>query len=165
MAGFDLPRLIDVLQDHDVAFIVIGGVAVVGHGAPRATFDLDIVYARDERNLERLAEALRSVRAKLRGASSDAPFVLDGATLMAGDHFTFTTDAGDLDVLGTPAGTGGYAELAANAEAAELGRRTFLMAALEDLIRMKRASGRAKDADALRYLEAIREERGVDRGL
>lgn len=161
MAAFDLPRLIDVLHDHGVAFVVIGGVAIAGHGAPRATFDLDVVYRRDAENLERLATALQSINATLRGLPADVPFILDARTLAAGDHFTFATDAGDLDVMATPAGSDGYEELAANADEAELRGRTFRIAAVEDLIRMKRAAGRAKDEDGLRYLEAIRELRDV----
>ncbi len=30
------------LQDHEVKYLVIGGIAAVLHGVPRATFDLDI---------------------------------------------------------------------------------------------------------------------------
>jgi len=39
-----LNRLQDVFrsfQQHDVRYVVIGGIAVVLHGVPRATFDLD----------------------------------------------------------------------------------------------------------------------------
>jgi hypothetical protein len=157
--AFDLPALLDALQDHDVVFVVIGGVAVAGHGAPRATFDLDVVYQRNEDNLRRLAAALRSINATLRGAPEGVPFILDHETLADGDHFTFATDAGDLDVMATPAGSAGYEQLAANAEHAALRGRRFLIAAVEDLIRMKRSANRPKDQDALMYLEAIADER------
>jgi hypothetical protein len=42
---------------------------------------------------------------------ADVPFMLDAKTLRMGDSFTFETDAGDLDILATPAGTRGYDEL------------------------------------------------------
>lgn len=31
-------------QNHQVKYVVIGGIAAVLHGVPRATFDLDILY-------------------------------------------------------------------------------------------------------------------------
>lgn len=160
MAAFDLRRLIDVLQDHEVSFVVIGGVALVAHGLPLATFDLDICYAVDHLNLKRLAIALRSVDARLRGAPAGIPFILDERTLAAGDHFTFETDAGDLDVMATPAGSAGFEELAVNATTADFEKRTLLIASVDDLIRMKRSAGRDKDRIALSHLERLREEKG-----
>src|SRR4029450_629978 len=82
---------------------------------PVSTGVLDICYARDDDNLERLADALRSLDAHLRGAPPDVPFLLDARTLRAGDHFTFSTSVGALDVLGIPSGTKGFADLDANA--------------------------------------------------
>jgi hypothetical protein len=41
-----LNRLKDVFksfQQHEVRYVVIGGIAVALHGVPRATFDLDIL--------------------------------------------------------------------------------------------------------------------------
>lgn len=41
-----LNRLLDVFasfQKHNVRYLVIGGIAAVLHGVPRATFDLDIL--------------------------------------------------------------------------------------------------------------------------
>jgi hypothetical protein len=43
------------------------------------------------------------------------PFRLDALSLERGDAFTFVTDAGDLDILDHPAGSGGYDALARNA--------------------------------------------------
>ena len=50
------------------------------------------------------------------GANAGLPFRLDARTLAAGDAFTFTTDIGWIDILGTPAGTAGYDDLAKTAE-------------------------------------------------
>lgn len=158
MAAFDLRRLLDTLRAHEVSFVVVGGVAVVAHGVPLATFDLDICYEPTAGNLERLAEALRSLGARLRGAPIDVRFILDAQALAAGDQFTFTTDAGDLDIMATPAGSGGYPQLLPNASSAEFDGRTLLVASVEDLIRMKRSAGREKDRIALAHLERLREE-------
>ena len=78
---------------------MIGGVAVVAHGHPRLTQDLDICYSRERGNIDRLAEALRPLHPYLRGAPEGLPFTLDAATIRAGLNFTLRTEAGDLDLL------------------------------------------------------------------
>ena len=95
-AAFDPVTALRTLLDHDVRFVLIGGFAGALRGSPLITGDLDICYARDDANLERLAEALRSLEARLRGAPPDVPFLLDARTLRAGDLFTFSTSVGRL---------------------------------------------------------------------
>ena len=158
MDTFDPVGALRVLLDHGVRFIVIGGVAGAAHGSPLITQDLDICYDRSPENLERLAAALQQLHARLRGVDDDVPFILDAKTLKAGDHFTFLTDAGDLDIMGTPAGSAGYDDLAAEAVETELGDIQVLVASLDDLMAMKRAAGRPKDLTALEILGAIRDE-------
>jgi hypothetical protein len=46
------------LIEHKVKFLLVGGHAVALHGAPRATFDLDVVVATTKSNLESLSQAL-----------------------------------------------------------------------------------------------------------
>jgi hypothetical protein len=162
MTYFSPLSALDVLTRHGVRFIMIGGIAAAAHGSPSLTGDLDICCERDQDNLDRLAAALAELHAALRGADPDAGFVLDARSLAAGDHFTFTTDAGDLDVLGTPAGTNGFADLDANAVDVDLDGLLVRTASLEDLIRMKRAAGRPKDRVELEILGALRDElRGI----
>lgn len=45
-------------QKHNVRYLVIGGIAAVLHGVPRATFDLDILIEANEENAQRLLKAL-----------------------------------------------------------------------------------------------------------
>ena len=160
--AFDPLRMLDVLRRHEVRFVMIGGLAGRLWGSPSVTNDMDVCYARDSANLKHLAEALQELDARLRGVSDDVPFLLDERTLSAGDHFMFVTDAGNLDCLGTPAGTKGYDDLARTAEEMGIGDHQIKVAAIEDLIRMKLASGRAKDRIEVEILGAVREE--IERG-
>jgi hypothetical protein len=138
---------------------VIGGVAGAVHGSPSITQDLDICYDRRPDNLEHLAEALQSINAQLRGAPPGVPFILDARTLERGDFFTFSTDVGPLDLLGTPPGSsGGYDALARNAETIKLDDLTVRVASLPDLMAMKRAAGRPQDLKELEILGALRDE-------
>ena len=150
--------ILHALLDRRVRFVLIGGLAGAIRGSPVITGDVDICYARDRENLERLAEALRRLGAGLRGAPADVPFQLDAAALEAGDHFTFATELGALDCLGTPAGTDGFADLDASATDESIDGAVVRVASLDDLIRMKRAAGRRQDLIAVEWLEALRDE-------
>jgi predicted nucleotidyltransferase len=154
----DAGRLLRTLAEHDVRFIVIGGIAAISHGSSQVTRDLDICYEKSPENLEALAAALSALGARLRGAPPDLRFRLDARTLRNDDSFTFTTVAGDLDCLDTPSGTRGYAELIVGAVEVSLEDVTVRVTSLDDLIRMKRAAGRPKDRAALEILGALRDE-------
>lgn len=153
----DLRILIETLSDHNVDFVLIGGVALVVHGSGRTTEDLDICYDRSEANLKRLADALGGLHPTLRGAPAELPFRLDARTLRSGLNFTLSTDAGDLDLLGEVAGVGGFAELAPDAQVVELFGRPVRVAGLDDLEAAKRAAGRIKDLADLEIILAIRD--------
>jgi hypothetical protein len=155
---FDPLGALRTLSEHDVRFVLIGGFAAALRGSPMITGDIDICYARDDENLHALADALRKLGATLRGAPPDVPFQLDAATLKAGDHYTFSTKAGPVDCLGTPAGTGGFADLDASATDEDLDGLTVRVASIDDLIRMKQAAGRPQDLIAVEWLSALRDD-------
>jgi hypothetical protein len=156
--AFDPLEALRALDRHGVRFVLIGGLGARLHGSPSVTNDLDVCYERSPENLERLAEAMPVLKARLRGAPTHVPFQLDAKTLAAGDYFTFVTSAGNLDILGTPAGVDGFDELLRNAETLDLGGLTVPVASIDDLIAMKRAAGRPKDLIEVEVLGALRDE-------
>lgn len=133
------------LAEHRVDFVVIGAAAGAIHGSSYPTYDVDVAYARDRANLERLAGSLRSLGATLRGAPPDLPFILDAKTLEEGGNFTFDTALGSLDVLAYPSGSPAYEQLTAAASVVSLQGFRVRVASLDHLIRMKEAAGRPKD--------------------
>ena len=156
--SFDPLAILEVLRSHEVEFVVIGGLAAAAHGSPSITQDLDICYSRERKNLDRLAAALHDLDARLRGAPADVTFRLDGRSLEMGDHFTFITTHGDFDCLGHPAGSAGYEGLMSNAMIVDFEGARVPLASIDDLMNMKRASGRPKDLVELEILGALRDE-------
>jgi hypothetical protein len=156
---FALSRMLALLVEAGVDFVVIGGVAVIVQGAPRLTNDLDICYATDAANLDRLGALLVSLGARLRGVDEDVPFVPDAAALEQPATLTLTTSEGDIDLLSDPPGSPGYAALKRNASRVELDGNVVLVASIDDLIAMKTAVGRPQDIVDLESLEIIRRRR------
>lgn len=155
----DFEALLGALADGGVAFIIVGGVAATIHGSARLTQDIDVVYARSDENLERLADALESLDPYPRGAPEGLPFEWSVATLRRGLNFTLETSAGSLDLLGTIAGGGGYCDLLPHSMEVELFGHPCRVLDLPWLIRTKRAAGRPRDFEMIAELEALLEER------
>ena len=165
LTQLDPERILRLLNEAGVEYVLIGGFAVVIHGYERLTGDLDICYARSRDNVRRLVDVLRILRASPREWPHGVPFILDDQAILNGDSFTLTTDAGDLDLIGTPDGSRGYTDLKTGAETYELADALVVqVVGLDDLIRLKHASGlnahRAqKDLHDAAVLEDIRERK------
>lgn len=151
-----LRQLLARLAEHDVRFSVIGGVALIARGVQRSTEDLDIAYARDRENLQRLAVALAPIHPRLRGVPADLPFVLDEASLRSGLNFTLDTDLGPLDLLGEVPGLGTFEHVDAASSELDIHGARILVLTLEGLERAKRAAGRPKDLVDLGYIRALK---------
>ena len=152
----DFRAIFEALGKHDVGFVVIGAVALVLHGSARVTRDLDICYARERTNLDRLAKALRKFAPTLRGAPVDLPFVLDAPTLRAGLNFTLQSSAGDLDLLGEVTGIGDYPAVRRMSVDMHVYDGDVRVLSLDGLERAKRAAGRLKDLADLAEIRELR---------
>ncbi|MEA2154181.1 MAG: hypothetical protein QOE11_321 [Solirubrobacteraceae bacterium] len=153
-APLDLRELLATLQRHDVQYTVIGGVAVQVHGHRRTTKDLDLIPAPDRSNLERLAAALTALRARPRdlpGGGAPTAQHLENAPIVP----PLTTDHGELHILRDVPGAPPYDDLRARALVIDLDGIVLAIAGLDDLIAMKRASGRPADARDIAALTAL----------
>jgi len=163
VSEFDPARILRTLHEHEVDFVLVGGLAATAHGSSLLTADADITPSRRSDNLERLAAALKELQARLRvdREPEGVPFPVDAAFLSAQSlMLNLTTLAGDLDLTFAPSAfPGGYDQLLANAVPVRLvdGAETAI-ASLDDLIASKQAAGRDKDMAALPYLRALRRE-------
>jgi hypothetical protein len=152
----DAEQILRRLTAAGVDFVLVGGLAVMLHGYPRITRDVDIAFAPDRTNLETLGHALGDLDARLRGVDEDLPFVADAATLDRVDLLTLDTSAGWLDLHKTLDGAPAYATLRRRSDRLKLDGLSVLVASIDDLISMKRAAGRPVDLTDIEALEAIK---------
>ena len=157
MSVTQIERLIGVLSQGRVTFVLIGGWAAIAHGSAHLTSDTDICYQRTPENIRRLCDVLEPFHPYLRGAPPGLPFHFDPPTVWAGLNFTLTTDLGDLDLLGEVAGLGSFDQVVAVSEVMELFDLSVPVVSLEALIRSKKAAARTKDLLILPELEALLE--------
>ena len=157
---FDPEAQLRSLVRRGADFVVVGAFAAVLHGSSRLTTDLDIAFDPDRANLETLGKALVDLDARLRDVEDEVPFVPDVDTLRRIELLTLETSAGPLDLIVRPPGAPSYGSLRRRAERFDLGEVAVLVASLDDLIAMKRASGRPKDLADLEELDEIRRRRG-----
>lgn len=153
----ELKDAITALVDHQVEFVLVGGVAVTLHSSAYVTQDLDFCYARDSVNLIKIVRALSDFDPRPRGFPDDLPFVFDEGTLRNGANFTFTTTIGDIDLLAEVLGVGDYAAAKESSVEFTIYDRAVRALDLEALIASKLAAGRPKDQLVLPELLALRE--------
>lgn len=160
--------LLEVLERHEVRYVVIGGLAAELHGSPYITRDVDVTPARQRDNFVKLAAALRELEAKLRVPDLDYPVEvpLDEHSFDQGTTWTYVTKHGYLDIALLPDGTRGYEDLRRDATRERLTETLEVsVAALADVIRSKEAAGREKDRAVLPILRQVLERsRGMSRG-
>jgi hypothetical protein len=146
LTEFDLRSLLAALHDHEVEFVVIGGVAVGAHGFIRATEDLDLVPNPDPDNLARLTKALTALESTL-PTVGDRRFDAnrDAGVVKRGGNVTAMTRFGGLDVVQRAQGVPSYSQLAKDAVKSELLGIPVRVCSLGALREMKSAQGRTQD--------------------
>ena len=129
---------------HEVKYLVIGGIAAVLHGVPRATFDLDILIEATEDNAQHLLEAM--LEARLGTAA-----LIDALGVLA-QEITIFQDRIRIDVQTETPGIE-FDTAWQRKEVMEYQHHTFYVLSRQDLIASKRAAGRTVDLEDVRLLE------------
>lgn len=143
------------LEETDIKFIVVGGLAATAHGSRRVTDDLDICYDTSKANLVRLAELLSKWKAYPRGIEERLPFYMDERQFRTTPIMTLTTREGFIDALDVVKGVGTYDECRKRSQTIEAYDIRFRVLDLSALIDSKKATRRPKDMDQLPELEAL----------
>jgi len=142
-----LNRLQDVfksLQQHDVKYVVIGGIASILHGVPRATFDLDILIEATSENTRRLLDALLDA-----GLGTAALTNVDD---LLAHEITIFRDRVRLDVQTSTPGIS-FSNAWQHRKTVTYQGQDFFILSKADLVASKRAAGRDVDIEDVRLLE------------
>ena len=139
-----LRAVFECFQRHEVKYVVIGGIAAVLHGVPRATFDLDVLIEATPDNAQRLLDALLEA-----GLGTAA---LTSASEVLANEITIFRDRVRIDVQTSTPGLQ-FAAAWENRETMSYRGQDFCVASRQDLISSKRAAGRSVDIEDVRLLE------------
>lgn len=139
-----LKGVFESFQKHEVKYVVIGGIAAVLYGVPRATFDLDILIEATPENACRLLDAL------LEAGMSTA--TLTNANEILSNEITIFKDRVRIDVQTSTPGLS-FQEAWKRRKSMEYQGQAFYVVSSEDLITSKRAAGREVDLEDVRLLE------------
>jgi predicted nucleotidyltransferase len=174
--------LLDILNDHEVRYVVTGSVAAMLYGITLEPGDLDITPARDEENLTRLARVLGVIGARQyadasfgqweTGPEGEHRWVKREPTAQdiaarerwqpdAGNPASFDhllqSKYGAIDIVPEVSGT--YEELMPRAEKLQVDGRTVCVEAIHDLLATITVPRREKDRDRVEQLRAIQRTR------
>ncbi len=143
----DYADMVKAMLDEGVEFMLVGGYAVLFHGYPRTTFDIDLWVRPSPDNAPKVLGALRRFGAPLQDVAA-ADF----------DHPDMVYQIGvppcRIDILTRIDGVA-WEEAEPNAILRTVDGLPVKVIGRADLIRNKRASGRTKDAADADALEQI----------
>jgi predicted nucleotidyltransferase len=144
-----LARVGGLLQDLHFDVVLIGNAAAALQGAPVTTVDLDFLFRKTPGNLRKL----KALAAAL-GATVMRPYYPASQLyrVMRDD------DGVQIDFMAQIHGVRSFERVRARAHLIEVAGVPLRVAALEDIIRSKRAAGRPRDRAVLEILERSLEE-------
>ena len=131
-------------QKHDVRYLVIGGIAAVLYGVPRATFDFDILIEATPDNAQRLLDALE-----------EAGFATASLTTkdeVLANEITVFKDRVRIDAQTRTPGLS-FQDAWNRRVTMQYQGQSFYVVSREDLIASKKAAGRSVDLEDVRLLE------------
>jgi predicted nucleotidyltransferase len=142
-------QLLKLLKENRVKFIIIGATAFPIHGYSRATLDIDIFIKAEEENARRTLKALKEFGYDVTDITVDD--LLTKKVLIR--QYIVETDI-------HPAVKGiTFDNVWKNRVKARFGKTFVWFASLDDLIKIKRAAGRSKDKEDLKYLLRLKKRK------
>jgi hypothetical protein len=156
----NLNKLLQVLLENKIDFVLIGGFAAATYGVTQLTQDVDICARLDDINLEKIRGALRPYHPKHRMNPSFMPS-LDEVP-RPGEQYNniyLTTDLGILDILSSASPAGTFDEISSRAVSVQLFRHECKIISIDDLIKIKESMKRPKDRLVLQELLMIRDKK------
>lgn len=132
--------------------VLIGNAAAAIQGAPVTTVDFDFLFRKTARNIEKMKRVATAL-----GATILRPYypVSDLYRIVRDD------DGLQVDLMSTIHGVRSFAGVRDRASIIDIAGAPLRVASLEDIIKSKRAAGRARDRAVLETLEAARDQKAL----
>lgn len=167
--SFYLP-LFRALNDAQVQYVVVGGLATVLHGYARMTADVDLVIDLEQTEAEKAVHTLLGLGLKSRLPVDPMQFAqADTRTTWINEKhmlvFSFYDPANPLHIVDLfvrepfP-----FKEMAARADIVNIDGVRIPVCAIPDLIELKRRAGRPRDLDDIAHLEELLRVRKLNDG-
>ncbi|MCC6129368.1 MAG: nucleotidyltransferase [Acidobacteria bacterium] len=161
----EILTILGALEAAGVRFVVAGGVAVVLHGYPRLTADLDIVLDLERDNVLRAVGALEElgyhprapVAAKELASQEIRERWIREKGMKVFSLWSTRLKGTEIDIFAEEPFP--FAEGYDRAQVIQLEGITFRIVSLEDLIEMKAVAGRDKDVLDLKMLRRLQQSR------
>ena len=145
----ELALLAKALNENRFEAILIGNMAAALHGAPVSTIDIDLYFRKTPANMRKLKQVATAL---------DAVILRPYYPASALFRLQRERDGLQIDFMGHIDGVKSYESVRGRAASYDVGGQKVLAASLDDIIRSKRAAGRAKDLAVIDILEKTRDE-------
>lgn len=141
---------LQALNDHEVKYIMVGGLAVVLHGHARVTGDMDIWVERTQDNYKKLAKAFEQFQMPVFDMTLDR-FL----NVSVNDVFSFGRNPVGIDIMTSVKGLNFEDAYKLSTIFDDDGLFIRLLH-IDHLMEAKKASGRLKDLDDIQQLRKIK---------
>jgi len=153
----DLSKLLNLLLENELDFVLIGGFAAVVHGSTMVTQDLDICSTLTVENIEKLREMLAPYNPTHRmNREANLSFLEHPKDLSGLNNIYLDTELGVLDILSETQPAGDFETLKKNAIEIQIYGHTCKVISIDDLIKVKTKMKRPKDIQAVQELLKIK---------
>ena len=142
----DIENLLKLLNAHKVDFVIIGATAFPVHGYARATLDIDLFIRPELENARRTLQALKEFGYDVTDLNEED--LLSKKVLIR--QYLVETDIHPF-VQGVT-----FDRVRKNRVSGTYGNEKVYYASLDDLIMMKKAAGRPKDIEDLKFLLSLK---------
>ncbi|MBI5916622.1 MAG: hypothetical protein HY842_14690 [Bacteroidetes bacterium] len=147
----DFQDFIRCLNESEVDYVLLGGYAVILHGYPRTTGDMDIWVRKTSENYHKIRRAFAAFGMPMFDMT-EANFLNNPAM----NVFTFGVSPVSIDLMTEAKGLDFEAAFQ-QAEMHDLEGLAVRVIHFNDLIKAKKAAGRAKDLNDIEHLKKERE--------
>ncbi len=154
----DLNRLLRILLENEIEFVLVGGFAATVHGSSFVTKDIDICCVLSPAQIENLREVLGPLHPKHRMTPAKLSFLKEPRNLESVRNIYLETDLGILDIISEVAGIGSFEEVKKNSTMISLFGYSCNVISVPALIEAKRAMGRDRDKATIHELLVLQEK-------